>query len=164
MIGMTLPDTKEAEFRDSLVGLEKGHFSRLDPLFASGETAGQPSKIVKWHAKGLFDDQPNALTEALTCACFLGRIETAEYLLRQGVSPAGGASTGSNAVHWAANRGQLDSLRLLLLWKAPLEPRSRYGGNVLDTAIWSSLNEPKPDHTAIIEALLRAGAQLGDEE
>jgi len=38
-----------------------------------------------------------------------------------------------------------------------------YGGTVLDTAVWSAINEPKPDHLPIIEALLKAGAIIGDE-
>lgn len=50
-------------------------------------------------------------------------------------------------------------MRLLIRWKAPLEPRSMYGGNVLDTAIWSAINEPRPDHLRIIEELLKAGAR-----
>ncbi len=62
------------------------------------------------------------------------------------------------------NRGQLEVVRLLIRWKAPLEPRSMYGGNVLDTAVWSTSNEPRPDHLQIIEELLKAGARLADEK
>ena len=61
------------------------------------------------------------------------------------------------------NRGQLETVRLLIQWKAPLEPRSMYGGNVLDTAVWSAINEPRPNHLQIIEELLKAGARLEDE-
>ena len=39
-----------------------------------------------------------------------------------------------------------------------------YGGNVLDTAVWSAINEPRPNHMQIIEELLQAGARLEDEE
>jgi hypothetical protein len=31
---------------------------------------------------------------------------------------------------------------------------------VLGTAVWSALNEPRPDHKQIIKDLLRAGARL----
>lgn len=161
---MAVPDMNDAEFRDALRGLEHGDFTRLDPRFAWRQAAGQPSPIIRWHGQGLFRDEPGALAEALTCACFLGRMETVEYLLCQGVAPAGGAKTGLNALHWAVNRGQLGAVRMLLGRKAPLEARSMYGGNALDTAVWSALNEPKPDHAAIIDELLRAGARLAGEE
>lgn len=120
--------------------------------------------MVQWHEAGLFRDQTDALAEALTCACFLGRTEAAEYFLQRGVPPSGGARTGLNAFHWAVNRGQLEAVRLLIRWKAPMETRSMYGGNVLDTAVWSAINEPKPHHLPIIEELLKAGARLETEE
>src|SRR5207245_2166775 len=76
------------------------------------------------------------------------------------VDPAAGANTGLNAFHWAANRGQLDTVKLLLERKASLEIKSMYGGTVLGTAVWSAINEPRADHLAIIEALIAAGAKL----
>ena len=39
-----------------------------------------------------------------------------------------------------------------------------YGWNVLDTAVWSAVNEPRPHHLQIIEELLKAGARLEDED
>ena len=75
---------------------------------------------------------------------------------------AAGAATGLDALHWAANRGQLDAVRLLIRRKAPLETRSMYGGTVLGTAVWSAVNEPRPDHLPIIDELLTAGARLED--
>jgi hypothetical protein len=66
----------DAAFRDALRGLRRGDFSRLEPLFA-----GDRPSIVKWHEEGRFQDEPQALAEALTGACFLGRTKVAEYLL-----------------------------------------------------------------------------------
>ena len=118
--------------------------------------------IVEWHEQGRLRDQPTALAEALTCASFLGRTGVAAYLLEHGVDPSGGAGTGLDALHWAANRGQLEAVRLLLRAKASLETRSMYGGTAVGTAIWSALNEPRPDHPQIIEELLHAGARFDD--
>lgn len=155
----------EALFQNAVHGLLKGDFSRLEPLFTSSTDPGdRRPQVVCWHEQGRFRQDPKAVAEALTCACFLGRIDVAEYLLDHGVSPSGGAGTGLNAFHWAANRGQLEAVRLLLRWNAPLGTRSMYGGNVLDTAVWSAINEPRTAQREIIEELLTAGARLEDEE
>jgi hypothetical protein len=147
--------------RDAVQGLLRGDFSRLEPLFDEHTSLHRrPCRIVEWYEKGYFDEEPKALVEALTCACFLGRTTVVDFLLTHGVNPAAGNGTGLNAFHWAANRGQLDTVKLLIERKAPLELKSMYGGTVLGTAVWSAINEPRVDHVPIIEALLVAGAKL----
>jgi ankyrin repeat protein len=125
---------------------------------------GDKCRIVDWYENGYFDNEPKALAEAFTCACFLGRTSVADFLLTQGVDPAAGTSTGLSALHWAANRGNIDTVKLLIERKAPLELKNMYGGTVLDCAVWSAINEPRVDHIAIIEALLAAGANIGEAE
>ena len=154
----------DATFSDALEGFHRGDFSRLEPLFDDPSGRSGKPQIVEWHEQGRLRDQPKALAEALTCASFLGRTSVAEYLLEQGIDPSGGAGTGLDALHWAANRGQLEAVRLLIRAKAPLETRSMYGGTALGTAIWSAINEPRRDHLQIIEELLNAGARLDDTE
>jgi len=143
------------DFADALAGLEHGDFSRLEPLFES--------RMVEWHKKGLFDAHPAALAEALTCACFLGQVDAAEYFLRQGVAPSGGAKTGLDAFHWAANRGQLAAVKLLLRWGARLDTRNMYGGDVLGATVWAAIHEPRNQQMAVIEELLKAGARFDRE-
>lgn len=157
-----LARTEDAILRDALSGLRSGGFSRLEPLFE--ERSGRQSQIVAWLEAGRFRDEPDALAEALTCACFLGKTKVAAYLLEHGVHPSGGSGTGLDALHWAANRGQLAAVTLLIEWKAPLETRSMYDGTVLGTAVWSAINEPRRDHLEIIETLLRAGARANEVE
>ena len=158
---MQTPGDNDAEtFRDAIQGLHNGDFSRLEPLFV-GE--GAVAKIVQWHQEGHFANEPKAVAEALTCASFLGRTNVAAYLLDNGVDPAGGDGTGLNAIHWAANRGQPEAVRLLLRHNAPLESKSMYGGNALDTAVWSAINEPRGDQFTVIDELLKAGARLHQE-
>jgi hypothetical protein len=161
---MSTAATGDARFTDMLEGLHRGDFSRLERLFDERSSLSGKPQILEWYEQGRFQDQPTALAEALTCASFLGRTGVAEYLLRQGVHPSGGAGTGLDALHWAANRGQLEAVRLLIRAKAPLETRSMYGGTALGTAIWSAINEPRPDHLHIIDELLNAGAHLEDVE
>lgn len=156
-----MPSTNNAILRDALQGLRRGDFSRLEPLFAGdpGSARDRP-QIIEWYEEGFFSDASDALAEALTCACFLGRTSVARYLLTRGVDPSAGAATGLNALHWAVNRGQLETVRLLLSRKVPLETRSMYDGTALGTAVWSAINETRPDHLQIIEELLNAGARV----
>jgi Ankyrin repeats (3 copies) len=154
--------SEDAIFHDALTDLEHGGFSRLEPLFV--EDKNQKAPVVQWCEAGRFDDHPEVLAEALTCACFLGRIGVAEYLLRRGVNPAGGIGTGLNALHWAANRGQLEAVRLLLRWKAPLETRSMYDGTALGTAVWAVVHEPRGAQLQIIQELIGAGARVEEAE
>ena len=150
----------DSAFESALQGLQNGDFSRLDPFFRP-EGAAAPA-ILQWIEQGRFYGHDPELAEALTCACFNGRTEVAEYLLSRGLAPSGGAATGLNAIHWAANRGQLEAVRLLLRHRVPLETRSMYNGTALGTAVWSAINEPKPDHRLIIEELLAAGARVAE--
>lgn len=150
----------KSSFRKAVQGLIAGDFSRLEPLFKDRD--GQPCRIIEWCEAGMFATEPKALDEALSCACFVGRPNVVEYLWNHGVSPEGGSNTGVNGFHWAANRGQLEVVRLLIDRKVPLESRNMYGGTVLGMAVWSALNEPRPNHVPIIEALIKAGANVDD--
>lgn len=155
----------EAEFQTAVTGLLAGDFSRLAPLFANDAPgAGQHCAIIVWVEQGLFVREPKALAEALTCACLLGCTTVAETLLKQGVDAEAGNGTGLNALHWAANRGQLEAVRLLLQHQTPLETRSMYGGTALGTAVWAAMHEPRGNQLQIIEALLNAGARVDEAE
>ena len=152
-------------WRNALRDLEDGSFSALEPMFeASSAIEDNQCRIVDWYKRGFFDDKPRALAEALSCACFLGRTGIARFLLDQGVDPAAGFGTGMAAFHWAANRGNLDTVKLLIERKAPLEQRNMYDGTVLGCTVWSAINEPWFDHLSIIEALLEAGARVEEAD
>jgi len=150
-------------FLDALQGLKNGDFSRLNSLFESDGKV--PSLIIQWVQEGRFLGHDQELAEALTCACFNGQIQVAEYLLNLGVPTSGGARTGLNAIHWAANRGQLEAVRLLIRHRVPLETRSMYDATALGTAIYAAIYEPRSSHyPAIIEELLSAGACITEAE
>jgi hypothetical protein len=145
--------------------LEHGDFSWAAPLLKADSAKGRPKcQLLEWVEQGEFETEPRALAEALSAACFNGYTEVARFLIDRGVDPAAGCATGLNAVHWAANRGQLETVQLLLSRKAPLELRNMYGGTVLGCAVWSAVHEPQPDHVRIIEALLDAGADVAEAE
>ena len=57
--------------------------------------------------------------------------------------------------------GQLDTVKLLLRHKAPLEVENSYGGTVLGQALWSAAHGGEPElYVAILEALVEAGAKI----
>jgi hypothetical protein len=154
-----LGELEDGLFRDALAGLRKGDFTRLTPLFFARGDA--PPRIVDWHQRGMFDGHAQELDEALSCGCFVGALDVVDHLLDAGLDATCGTMTGLDGVHWAANRGQLAVVKRLIDRHAPLETINMHGTTVLGTAVWSALNEPKPEHPAIIEALLEAGAAVG---
>ena len=155
----TMKSQSDMSFQDAVRGLMAGDFSRLAPLFDSSAD-GAPCPVIKWYEGGLFASEPKALAEAFTCACFNGCTQVVEYLLARGADPSGGINTGLNAFHWAANRGQLKTVEILIQNKSPLETLNMYGGTVLGCTVWSAVHEPGPDRIRIIEALLNAGANV----
>lgn len=141
-------------FEEAIEGLLRGDFSRLEFL-----CEGEPSQIVAWLDEGRFKDHPEALAEALSCACFNGKTAIARTLMEHGVDPAAGKRTGMDAIHWAVNRGQLETVQMLIAKGAPLDTINMYEGTALSCALWSAEIEPRPTHAAIIEALRTAGAK-----
>jgi hypothetical protein len=63
-------------------------------------------------------------------------------------------------VHFAAARGRMNLVRLLLDRGASLEMRNSYGGTVLDGTIWYAFNAPYPgvDYVSVVTELLALGA------
>jgi len=137
---------------------QQGDFTYLEELLGGPE--GFDRQVIEWYEAGAFEHEPAVLAEALTCACFLGRTDLARLLLDKGVDPAVGTATGMSAFHWAADRGQLETVRLLVERGAPLEQKNMYGGTVLSGTFWSITNGQRPQHAEIIEALLDAGAVI----
>jgi hypothetical protein len=152
---------QELTFDDLVASLHRGDFSWLAPMF-EGTTSG--SMLAGWLEGGRFATAPSALNEAATCACFLGRTAWVDYLLDHGADPIAGAGTGLNGFHWAANRGQLETVKALIVRHLPMEIRNSYGGTVLGGTVWAAVNEPRPTHPAVIEALLVAGADVREAE
>ncbi len=145
----------------TVAALEKGNFSKLEEML--GGPAGFDQQIVEWYEDGHFDDAPGTLAEALSCACMLGRTATAAYLIDNGVDPYAGMKTWLAGPHYAVSSGHLDTVRMLLGKKVPLEVKNLYNGTLLGQALWSAVNEHTPRHAEIIEALIEAGSEVEDE-
>jgi hypothetical protein len=94
-------------------------------------------------------------------ACEYGRNEVVEYLLDRGMDLRAGENTDQTGLHWAVIGRQLETVKLLLKRKAPLEAKNVYGGTVLGQATWCVVNgERSLDYVPIIGALLDAGARV----
>ena len=138
--------------------LEKGDFSRLEDQLGGPE--GFDRQIIQWYDNGQFKDASETLAEALSCACMLGRTGTASYLIEHGVDPYAGMKTWLAGPHYAVSSGHLDTVRMLIDKKIPLEVKNHYRGTVLGQALWSAVNAHKPSHADIVEMLIEAGAVI----
>jgi ankyrin repeat protein len=100
---------------------------------------------------------------AFRYACMYGASEVVEFLVKSGVDLAGHSGDGQTGLHYACIGGQVEIVRLLLRRKPPLELKNKYGGTVLGQTLWSAAHGGDPaTYTAIIEALLEAGAKLSE--
>jgi hypothetical protein len=148
-------------FANAVRDLEEGNFSRLEPLFRNLASSSHAScQIIEWYDLGYFKNETKALNEALACACFNGQTKIAKFLMDRGVEVIAGDATGLNGFHWAACRAHLETVKLLIERKVPMEIKNMYGGTVLGQTVWSAIHEAGPDRIEVIEALLNAGAKL----
>ncbi|MEQ1644366.1 MAG: hypothetical protein ABL959_13045 [Pyrinomonadaceae bacterium] len=144
-----------------LYHLSEGNFTALEQDLGGPE--GFDRQIVERHADGKFATESEALAEALSCSCWLGRTATARYLIDAGVDPYAGMKTWLAGPHWAASSGQLGVIKMLIEKRIPLEIENKYGGTVLGQALWSAVNEHADSHADIIECLILAGAEVEPE-
>ncbi|HWY88780.1 MAG TPA: ankyrin repeat domain-containing protein [Gemmataceae bacterium] len=101
------------------------------------------------------------MEDAFILACLYGRTSIAKFLLEKGVDPAAGANVGQTGFHCAALGGHLDTVKMLLQRKAPLELLNAFGGTVLGQATWCVINgDPTIDYFPIIKILLDADAKV----
>jgi len=100
---------------------------------------------------------------ALFYACGNGHNDVVTFLLQRGVDLTAHSQDGQTGLHWATIGGHLDTLRLLLRHNAPPERRNRYGGTVLEQALWSAAHGGDPEvYVPIVETLIAAGARVPD--
>ena len=108
-----------------------------------------------------FSPTRDEMQAAFRAACEYGRTAVAEFLLERGVEIGAQDGNGMTGLHVAAMGPYLDTVKMLLSRKAPLEPKNVWGGSVLGGTLWASVHyDPNADYAPIVEALLRAGAHV----
>ncbi len=147
-------------FQYAIAAMERGDFSALESMVGGPDRFDE--QITDWDEKGYFETEPETLGEVFSAACMLGYDKTVAYLLDKGVDPLGGIKTGLNGFHYAAASGRLAVIKQLIERKVSMEIKNMYGGTVFEQAIWSAINEYTPNHAAIVEALIEAGAVVDD--
>jgi ankyrin repeat protein len=101
------------------------------------------------------------LQEAFRYACGYAANRVVEFLLESGADLAEHSGDGQTGTHYAAIFGRLDTLKLLLKHRPPLEAKNMYGGTVLGQTLWSAAHGGDPElYSQIIETLIAAGAKL----
>jgi hypothetical protein len=133
--------------------LDAGDFTWLDKLLETQNA----SLIELLEAHG---EPKGYMEEAFAWACMVGRIRDAEDLLNKRVDPYAGMKTGLAGFHYAVSSGRLDTVKMLIERKVPMDVENMYGGNIWGQALWSAVNEHMPEHAAIIEALIEAGVEI----
>jgi len=90
-----------------------------------------------------------------------GHEDVAVFLLEHGADLRDSADTGATALHWAADAGNLDLVKLLSHRGAPLEVINRWGGTVLEHAGHGFQHGPaNVNFVPTFEILLAAGAKI----
>ena len=134
----------------------------LGPRVARLELAGAAGIGRLDLVQELFDTASVAQRdEALVYAAEYGRSEVVEFLLKKGLDVGAQFRDGQTPLHWAVIGGRLETVNVLLSYKAPLEVKNVYGGTALGQALWSAAHGGHAEvYVAILEALVAAGARV----
>jgi tetratricopeptide (TPR) repeat protein len=154
-VGNPQPDSYPMLFQYAIAALGRGDFTALEKTIGADRFDGQ---IQEWIEAGLYANEPETRAESFAAVCMLGYEKAAAALLDAGVDPYAGMRTGLAGFHYAASSGRLNVIKLLIDRDIPMEVENMYGGTVFGQAMWSAIHENTPDHPAIVEALIEAGA------
>jgi ankyrin repeat protein len=96
-----------------------------------------------------------------------GQLESVELMLDAGFNiDARADDLDATGLHYAASRGDVPMVRLLLARGARLDLKHKYGGTPLGTAIYCAASFPDPggSYTETVQLLAKAGEPATDEQ
>jgi ankyrin repeat protein len=109
------------------------------------------------------------MADAFAAACGYGKTAVVEFLLQRGMNVGAKLRNhGQTGLHGAAGGGFVDTVELLLKWRAPVDARDdRFDATPLGWALygWSEGETPDPhaDYHAVVERLVAAGVPVKPE-
>jgi ankyrin repeat protein len=109
---------------------------------------------------------PEQMADGFAWACGYGKTHVVDFLLRRGMSVAAKLKHhGQTGLHGAAAGGHVDTVRLLLQRRAPLDTRDdSFGGTPIGWALygWSMNDTPDPraDYYEVVRLLVAAGVPV----
>jgi len=104
------------------------------------------------------------MQEAFRYACGYGANRVVEFLLQRGADVAEHSGDGFTGTHYAAMYGNVETVKLLLHHRPPLEMTTNRGGTVLWHALESAERHREwQGFSEIIEALIAAGAVVPEK-
>jgi len=153
------------------------HLAIAEILLQAGASLDSPRAVPglsEAAALGRIDDLKTLLAtkagtmrqiqSAFMWACGFGRTHVVELLLEKGARVREQDGNGQTGLHAAALAGHLDTVKALLKCEPPLELSNVWGGKVLDHALWASIHHnPTVDYAPVVEAVIRAGAEVLQE-
>lgn len=133
---------------------------RVEEVQACFDAAGalRPDRARPLPVAGVSADPRAHVDRALVWAGRLGHPPVVSFLIDRGADLAAADEQGFTALHWAAFRADLATMRVLLDRAAPLDARNAYGGTVLEATRWAAANAPAAgaDYPAAIALLEHA--------
>src|SRR5439155_12731692 len=99
------------------------------------------------------------MADAFVAACGYGKTSVVEFLLERGMDVTAKLKNhGQTGLHGAAGGGFVDTVDLLLKWRAPVDARDdSFGGTPLGWAFhgWSmgETRDPRADYHTVVERL-----------
>ena len=105
-------------------------------------------------------DSQQALDSAVLYACLHQQHAIADFLLSKGATLNAKGSEGFTALHSAAVKGDIETLKFLLSRNAPTEVTNNYGGTPLDTLCWfaNNVKSAAVDYVSVAAILIEHGA------
>jgi ankyrin repeat protein len=106
------------------------------------------------------------MADGFTWGCGFGRTDVVEFLLQRGMNVAAKLKHhGQTGLHGAATGGYVDTVDLLLKWRAPVDMRDdSFNATPLGWALygWSEgeVHDPRADYHTVVERLVDAGVPV----
>lgn len=140
--------------------LKEGYFGRTPLHIAAVRSGSIIPKLIEQGAR--INESDNMGLSPALLAILNDRLDNLEILMQNGaiVPEMYDETRGMTLLHWAAEKGKLNLVNLLLKKESLIDPIDKSGKTPLESAFLLHKDCQNKDHCAIISALIHHGAQL----